>query len=153
MYVCVCVCVYVCVSVSVFVYLYVVISLLTRIYISLATIFSKEINTYRYRNKYIYIYIYNQILYMLCSPKVRYSMINVNHTIIRRKYDQTSPIKCIYVQIDLSRSTIFEIQTHTRAHRGTIQMIALLRTARIRRLVLMTWGDLLSLKLPGKTIN
>ena len=35
----------------------------------------------------------------------------------------------------------------------TIQMIALLRTARILRRVLETWGDLLSLKLQWKTIS
>ena len=35
----------------------------------------------------------------------------------------------------------------------TIQMTALLRTARILRRVLETWGDLLSLKLQWKTIN
>ena len=35
----------------------------------------------------------------------------------------------------------------------TIQMIALLRTARIQRRVLETWGDLLSLKLQWKTIS
>ena len=35
----------------------------------------------------------------------------------------------------------------------TIQMTALLRTARILRQVLQTWGDLLSLKLQGKTIS
>ena len=35
----------------------------------------------------------------------------------------------------------------------TIQMTALLRTARILRSVLDTWGDLLSLKLQWKTIN
>ena len=35
----------------------------------------------------------------------------------------------------------------------TIQTTALLRTARILRRVLETWGDLLSLKLLGKTIN
>ena len=34
----------------------------------------------------------------------------------------------------------------------TIQTTALLRTARILRLVLETWGDLLSLKLQWKTI-
>ena len=34
----------------------------------------------------------------------------------------------------------------------TIQMTALLRTARILRRVLETWGDLLSLKLQWKTI-
>ena len=36
---------------------------------------------------------------------------------------------------------------------GTIQMTALLRTARILRRVLETWGDLLSLKLQWKTIS
>ena len=35
----------------------------------------------------------------------------------------------------------------------TIQMTALLRTARIRRRVLETWGDLLSLRLQWKTIS
>ena len=35
----------------------------------------------------------------------------------------------------------------------TIQMTALLRTARILRRVLETWGDLLSLKLQQKTIS
>ena len=35
----------------------------------------------------------------------------------------------------------------------TIQMTALLRTARILRRVLETWGDLLSLKLLGKKIS
>ena len=35
----------------------------------------------------------------------------------------------------------------------TIQMKALLRTARILRRVLETWGDLLSLKLQWKTIS
>ena len=35
----------------------------------------------------------------------------------------------------------------------TIQMTALLRTARILRWVLETWGDLLSLKLQWKTIS
>ena len=35
----------------------------------------------------------------------------------------------------------------------TIQMTALLRTARILRRVLETWGDLLSLKLQWKTIR
>ena len=35
----------------------------------------------------------------------------------------------------------------------TFQMTALLRTARILRRVLETWGDLLSLKLPRKTIS
>ena len=35
----------------------------------------------------------------------------------------------------------------------TIQMTALLRTARILRWVLETWGDLLSLKLEWKTIS
>ena len=35
----------------------------------------------------------------------------------------------------------------------TIQLTALLRTARIRRRVLETWGDLLSLKLQWKTIS
>ena len=35
----------------------------------------------------------------------------------------------------------------------TIQMIALLRTARILRRVLETWGDLLSLKLQWKTTS
>ena len=35
----------------------------------------------------------------------------------------------------------------------TIQMTALLRTARILRRVLETWGDLLSLKPQGKTIS
>ena len=35
----------------------------------------------------------------------------------------------------------------------TIQMTALLRTARILRRVLETWGDLLSLKLQWKTIS
>ena len=35
----------------------------------------------------------------------------------------------------------------------TIQMIALLRTARIVRRVLENWGDLLSLKLQWKTIS
>ena len=35
----------------------------------------------------------------------------------------------------------------------TIQTTALLRTARILRRVLETWGDLLSLKLQGKTIS
>ena len=35
----------------------------------------------------------------------------------------------------------------------TIQMTALLRTARILRRVLETWGDLLSLKLQRKTIS
>ena len=35
----------------------------------------------------------------------------------------------------------------------TIQMTVLLRTARILRLVLETWGDLLSLKLQWKTIS
>ena len=35
----------------------------------------------------------------------------------------------------------------------TIQMTALLRTARILRRVLETWGDLLSLKLQLKTIS
>ena len=35
----------------------------------------------------------------------------------------------------------------------TIQMTALLRTARILRQVLETWGDLLSLKLQWKPIN
>ena len=35
----------------------------------------------------------------------------------------------------------------------TIQMTTLLRTARILRRVLETWGDLLSLKLQWKTIN
>ena len=35
----------------------------------------------------------------------------------------------------------------------TIQMTALLRTARILRRVLGTWGDLLSLKLQWKTIS
>ena len=35
----------------------------------------------------------------------------------------------------------------------TIQMTALLRTARILRRVLETWGDLLSLKLTWKTIS
>ena len=35
----------------------------------------------------------------------------------------------------------------------TIQMTALLRTARILREVLETWGDLLSLKLQWKTIS
>ena len=35
----------------------------------------------------------------------------------------------------------------------TIQTTALLRTARILRRVLETWGDLLSLKLPCKTIS
>ena len=35
----------------------------------------------------------------------------------------------------------------------TIQMTALLRTARILRRVLETWGDLLSLKLLCKTIS
>ena len=35
----------------------------------------------------------------------------------------------------------------------TIQMTALLRTARILRRVLETWGDLLSLKLQWKTIG
>ena len=36
---------------------------------------------------------------------------------------------------------------------GTIQMTALLRTARILRRVQETWGDLLSLKLQWKTIS
>ena len=36
---------------------------------------------------------------------------------------------------------------------GTIQMTALLKTARILRWVLETWGDLLSLKLQWKTIT
>ena len=36
---------------------------------------------------------------------------------------------------------------------GTIQTTALLRTARILRPVLETWGDLLSLKLQWKTIS
>ena len=35
----------------------------------------------------------------------------------------------------------------------TIQMTALLRTARILRRVLETWGDMLSLKLQWKTIS
>ena len=35
----------------------------------------------------------------------------------------------------------------------TIQTTTLLRTARILRRVLETWGDLLSLKLQGKTIS
>ena len=35
----------------------------------------------------------------------------------------------------------------------TIRMTALLRTARILRRVLETWGDLLSLKLQWKTIS
>ena len=35
----------------------------------------------------------------------------------------------------------------------TIQMTALLRTARILRRVLESWGDLLSLKLQWKTIS
>ena len=35
----------------------------------------------------------------------------------------------------------------------TIQMIVLLKTARILRRVLETWGDLLSLKLQWKTIS
>ena len=35
----------------------------------------------------------------------------------------------------------------------TIQMTALLRTARILKRVLETWGDLLSLKLQYKTIS
>ena len=35
----------------------------------------------------------------------------------------------------------------------TIQMTALLRTARILRRVLETWGDLLSLRLQWKTIS
>ena len=35
----------------------------------------------------------------------------------------------------------------------TIQTTALLRTAKILRRVLETWGDLLSLKLQWKTIN
>ena len=35
----------------------------------------------------------------------------------------------------------------------TIQTTALLRTARILRRVLVTWGDLLSLKLQWKTIS
>ena len=35
----------------------------------------------------------------------------------------------------------------------TIQMTALLRTARILKRVLETWGDLLSLKLQWKTIS
>ena len=35
----------------------------------------------------------------------------------------------------------------------TIQTTILLRTARILRRVLETWGDLLSLKLLGKTIS
>ena len=35
----------------------------------------------------------------------------------------------------------------------TIQMTALLRTARILRRVLETWGDLLSLRLQWKTID
>ena len=35
----------------------------------------------------------------------------------------------------------------------TIQMTALLRTARILRRLLETWGDLLSLNLQWKTIN
>ena len=35
----------------------------------------------------------------------------------------------------------------------TTQTTALLRTARILRRVLETWGDLLSLKLQGKTIS
>ena len=35
----------------------------------------------------------------------------------------------------------------------TIQTTALLRTARILRWVVETWGDLLSLKLPWKTID
>ena len=35
----------------------------------------------------------------------------------------------------------------------TIQPTALLRTARILRRALETWGDLLSLKLQGKTIS
>ena len=35
----------------------------------------------------------------------------------------------------------------------TIQMTTLLRTARILRRVLETWGDLLSLKLQWKTIS
>ena len=35
----------------------------------------------------------------------------------------------------------------------TIQIIVLLRTARILNKVLETWGDLLSLKLQGKTIS
>ena len=35
----------------------------------------------------------------------------------------------------------------------TIQTIALLKTARILRRVLETWGDLLSLKLQSKTIG
>ena len=36
---------------------------------------------------------------------------------------------------------------------GTIQTTALLRTARILRRVLESWGDLLSLKLQWKTIS
>ena len=36
---------------------------------------------------------------------------------------------------------------------GTIQTTALLRTARILRRVLETWGNLLSLKLQWKTIS
>ena len=36
---------------------------------------------------------------------------------------------------------------------GTIQTTLLLRTARILRRVLETWGDLLSLKLQWKTIS
>ena len=36
---------------------------------------------------------------------------------------------------------------------GTIQTTALLRTARILRRVLETWGDLLSIKLQWKTIS
>ena len=36
---------------------------------------------------------------------------------------------------------------------GTIETTALLRTARILRRVLETWGDLLSLKLQWKTIS
>ena len=35
----------------------------------------------------------------------------------------------------------------------TIQMTALLRTARILRRILEIWGDLLSLKLPWKTLS
>ena len=35
----------------------------------------------------------------------------------------------------------------------TIQMIALLKAARILRKVLATWGDLMSLKLQWKTIS
>ena len=36
---------------------------------------------------------------------------------------------------------------------GTIQITVLMRTARILRRVLETWGDLLSLKLQWKTIS